>query len=80
MGIADDIHGAFAGVNQSGQAALDLVAKLEAAMERMDEGQLAVLLAGLGLEITDKKRGAQVIAVARQVMQAAGPLLLMAGI
>ena len=79
MTLADEIRDAFAGVNQSGQAAETLIAEVEGAMEKMPEDQLAAVLARLGFEVTEKRQAAQVIAAARQVLAEVGPLLALLG-
>jgi len=77
--LADEIRDAFAGVNQSGQAAEALIAEVERAMEKMPEDQLAVVLARLGFAVSQKRQAAQVIAAARQVLAEVGPLLALLG-
>ena len=73
--LAEQIHDSFKPVTASGQVAEAMVDAVEAAMDAMDPAQLALLLAGLGLATGDKRKGAAIIATARQVMAVAGPLL-----
>lgn len=73
--LADQIHDSFKPVTVSGHVAEAMIDAVEAAMERMDPAELALLLAGLGLAATDKRKGAAIIATARQVMSVAGPIL-----
>ena len=79
MTLADEIRDAFAGVNQSGQAAKALIVEVERAMEKMPEDQLAAVIARLGFEVAQKRQAAQVIAAARQVLAEVGPLLALLG-
>jgi hypothetical protein len=75
MTLADDIHDSFNPVTESGQVASAMIDAVEAAMEKMDPAELALLLAGLGLATTDKRKGAEIVAVARQIVAAAAPLI-----
>lgn len=75
MSLADEIHESFAPVTASGAVASTMIDAVEAAMDKLDPGALALVLAGLGLATTQKRQGAEIIAAARQVMTVAGPLL-----
>lgn len=73
--IAEDIYEAFAPVTNTANLEA-LIAKVEAALEVMPEADVAVLLTKLGFEITEKKRAATAIAIAKQIMATVGPMLM----
>lgn len=73
--LADQVGHSFDKVLARGQVNEAMIAAVEAAMEAADPAAVALVLAGLGLATTEKRKGAEIIAAARQVMTVAGPLL-----
>jgi hypothetical protein len=75
MALSDEVHSEFAGLSSSLKADADQVAAVEAAMESLSPTTLQVILSGLGTEIADKKKAAEIVAAAVKVTRIAAPLV-----
>jgi deoxyribose-phosphate aldolase len=67
----DIVNGEFEHLETSGAAELDLVAKVDALLEKGDPATVAALCAACGVETADKRRGAAIL----KVLQILAPLL-----
>lgn len=75
MALADEIRNTFAPVLATGRTGADLAAALVDAMGQMSDAELAVLYAGVGVEVGNKRSLATAIATAVETVRTAAPLL-----
>jgi hypothetical protein len=80
MTLADDIRSEFAHLHESAQASDAEIAAVEAALDKLPPAEADRVCTNLGIETTNKRGAAVVIATAQKIWTAVAPVLAMAAL
>jgi len=71
----DIVRGAFEHLNRSAEASEAMINEVQAILESIPEAEVAIALAAVGVDTSDKRKGATIIASARAILKAAGAVI-----